>query len=130
MNDLKSNELEVLRLLWAEAPRKAGEIQDEFGWEIDNGTLRSLLVAMVDRGLLKRQKRGKAFCYSPRVQRETLLRRMVSRMAEVFAGGSTGELLLALAEQEKLGPDEIKRLQQIASGDSATSQARSNKNDR
>lgn len=118
MNDLKSNELEVLRLLWDESPRKAGDIQDGFGWDIDNGTLRSVLVAMVERGLLKRKKEGKAFVYSPRVQRETLLRRMIARMAEVFAGGSTGELLVALAEHEKLDPDAIKRLQQIASADS------------
>ncbi len=111
---LKENELEVLRLLWRKSPLKPSEIQDSFGWEIDNGTLRSVLVAMVDDGLLRRRKEGKAFVYSVRVRRETLLKRMVGRIAEVFSEGSTGKLLMELASQEHLSADEIAELQQIA----------------
>ena len=37
MEQPNQNELEVLRLLWNKAPQKPGEIQESFGWEIDNG---------------------------------------------------------------------------------------------
>ncbi|MEO1529179.1 MAG: BlaI/MecI/CopY family transcriptional regulator [Planctomycetota bacterium] len=111
---LNENELEVLRLLWRSQPRKPAEIQAEFGWEIDNGTLRSILVAMVDDGLLKRKKAGKAYVYSARVRRETLLRRMVGRIADVFADGSTGKLLMELASIERLADHELDELRQIA----------------
>lgn len=116
---LNENELEVLRLLWLEAPRKPAEIQQEFGWEIDNGTLRSVLVAMVDAGILKRRKEGKAYVYSPRVRRETLMKRMVGRIADVFTDGSTGKLLMELVSNEQLSTDELHELQDIAkpSGD-------------
>lgn len=111
---MNENELEVLRLLWKTAPQKPAEIQASFGWEIDNGTLRSVLVAMVDAGLLKRKKSGKAFVYSARVRRETLLKRTMGRIAEVFAEGSTGKLLMELASIEKLSDQDLDELRRIA----------------
>ena len=33
MDRINDNELEVMRLLWDDAPRKPGEIQEEFGWD-------------------------------------------------------------------------------------------------
>ena len=112
--ELNRNEMEVMRLLWQKTPQKPADLQAQFGWEIDNGTLRSVLVAMVDAGLLKRKKSGKAFLYTPRVRRETLLKRMVGRIADVFADGSTGQLLMELAATEKLSEDELKLLKSIA----------------
>lgn len=117
MNQLNDNELEVLRLLWKRSPRKPAEIQEEFGWSIDNGTLRSVLVGMVDRGLLKRERDGRAYFYAPRVRREAQLKHIIGRMADVFAGGSTGKLLMSLVEKEKLSDEELKRLREIAAGD-------------
>lgn len=116
MERLNDNELEVLRLLWDAAPQKPAEIQDAFGWGIDNGTLRSVLVSMVERGLLRRERRGKAYVYWPRVRRDVQLRRMTRRLAELFAGGSTGALLMELAAKEKLSPEELARLTRIAEG--------------
>ncbi len=114
MPQLNENELEILRVLWDESPQKAGQIQETFGWTIDNGTLRSALVAMVERGLLRRERRGKAFVYWPRVRRETLFRRMVKRLADVFAGGSTGHLLIELAAKENLSIEDLQKLSRIA----------------
>ena len=51
MDQPNQNELEVLRLLWNKSPQKPAELQESFGWDIDNGTLRSVLVGMVERGL-------------------------------------------------------------------------------
>ncbi|MCA9108775.1 MAG: BlaI/MecI/CopY family transcriptional regulator [Planctomycetaceae bacterium] len=114
LNALNRNELEVLRILWDEAPRKPAEIQCEFGWPIDNGTLRSVLVGMTDANLLKRERVGRAFFYRPRVRKEAQLRQIARRLADFFAGGSTGQLLMRLAEAEKLSPEQLKRLREIA----------------
>ncbi|HCO26840.1 MAG TPA: hypothetical protein DIT97_28930, partial [Gimesia maris] len=108
MDQPNQNELEVLRLLWNKSPQKPAELQESFGWVIDNGTLRSVLVGMVERGLLTRKRNGRAYLYSPKVKRETQLRQTVRRLAEVFTGGSTGQLLMELAEKERLSPEELK----------------------
>ena len=114
MDPLNSNELEVLRLLWEESPRKPAELQSSFGWEIDNGTLRSVLVGMVERGLLRRERQGKAYFYRPRVRRETQLRKMAKGLAELFTGGSTERLLMELAASEELSPDDVAKLTEAA----------------
>lgn len=114
MEHLNDNELEVLRLLWKDAPQKAVEIQQGFGWSIDNGTLRSVLVTMVNRGLLRRQRRGRAFVYWPQVRRQTQFGQMVKRLADVFSGGRTGQLLMELVAKEDLSPEELAKLKAIA----------------
>ncbi len=43
MSELNENEYEVLRILWDAGELKPAEIQTEFGWEIENATLRSVL---------------------------------------------------------------------------------------
>ncbi len=116
MDELNKNELEVLRLLWNRSPLKPAEILEDFEWDIENGTLRSVLVSMVDQGLLKRERDGRAFFYSPRVRRETQLKRVVSRIADVFAGGSTSDLLMSLVENEKLSTEELQKLRDIVDG--------------
>ncbi len=116
MKSFNENELEVLRILWEGSPRKPADIQDDFGWPIDNGTLRSVLVAMVESGLLKRQRDGRAYFYRPRVKQETQLKQIAKRLADVFAGGSTGQLMMRLAEAEDLSPEQLQALRKIAEG--------------
>lgn len=124
MDRLNDNELEVLRVLWAGGPKKPPEIQSAFGRPIDNGTLRSVLVGMVEQGLLHRRRQGRAYVYRPRVRREAQFRRMIGRLAEVFNDGSTGALLMELAEREKLGPNELARLREIAGNEKETDAGR------
>ena len=97
-DDLNRNEMEVLRVLFEEAPLRPSEIEERFGWEIENATLRSVLVGMVDRGLLKRRKVGKAYYYRPArtasKRREdcyrTLLRRAAVRLVRVTGRAASG----------------------------------------
>jgi predicted transcriptional regulator len=117
MNTLNENELEVLRILWEESPQKPADIQSRFGWPIDNGTLRSVLVGMIDADLLKRDREGRAYFYRPRVRKETQLKQIAKRLADVFAGGSTGQLMMRLAEAEKLSPEQLARIREIAESD-------------
>lgn len=116
MHDLNPNEVEALRILWDDGPQKPAEIQSRFGWSIENATLRSVLRGLVEKGHLVREKKGKAFFYRARVTRRGQLRRTMQRMAEVFAGGSTGDLVLELIRSEKLTPEELAELQRIAAG--------------
>lgn len=114
---LSETELEVLRILWQEAPLKPAEIQERFSSEIDNGTLRSVLVGLVEKGILGRSKVGKAFHYAPRVRRERLLARMTRKLAEIFTGGSAGALVVELIRDQPLDDDTLAVLRQIVADD-------------
>lgn len=116
VHDLNPNEVEALRILWDEGPQKPAEIQSRFGWAIENATLRSVLRGLMEKKRVVREKKGKAFYYRARVTRRGQLRRTMQRMAEVFAGGSTGDLVLELIRSETLSPGELAELQRIAAG--------------
>ena len=114
MSDFKKDELEVLRILWAEPDLKPAEIQAKFHRDIENATLRSVLRALVSAKKLKRTKRGKAYHYRAAVSKQGVLSNMTKRMAHVFADGSTSEFIAALVRAEKLSPEEIEELKRVA----------------
>jgi len=114
MTLLNENELETLRILWERGPLKPPEIEAEFASPIDNGTLRSVLRVLMEKKLVVRRKRGRAFHYRAKVTRQGSLSRMARLMARTFSGGSTSELIAQLIETEKLSPQEIEKIKRIA----------------
>ena len=119
MSDLNKNELEVLRILWECGELKPAGIQAQFGWVIENPTLRSVLVGLVDKELATRRKQGKAFLYKAKARRRSQFQQWMRRMADVFASGSTADLILQLLRQEKLSTDEIAELKRLAGENAA-----------
>jgi predicted transcriptional regulator len=113
--DLSRNELEVLRILWERKELKPAEIQQAFSWTIENATLRSILVNLVEKGHVTRCLQGKAYRYAARVPKATLLQAASRALARVFSGGSTKELLLQLVETEDIGPSDLEFIRTTAS---------------
>ena len=111
---LNQNELEALRILWERGESKPADVQAQFGWPIDNGTLRSVLVNLVEKKHATRQLRGKAFYYAALVPKATLLRTMAQTLARVFAGGSKTELVAQLLETGDIKPSDLEFLRQTA----------------
>jgi BlaI family penicillinase repressor len=114
MAELNRNELEAMRVLWERGAVKPAEIQEAFSWTIENATLRSVLRVLVDKDLVVRSKKGKAYFYRSKKRRGTLLKEMTGRMAHVFAGGSPAGLIAHLIKTEKLSGEEVEELRRIA----------------
>jgi predicted transcriptional regulator len=114
--DLSKNELEVLRILWERKELKPAEIQEAFSWTIENATLRSILVNLVEKGHVTRCLHGKAYRYAARVPKATILQAASRALARVFSGGSTKELLVQLVETEDIGPSDLEIIRATASG--------------
>ena len=127
MPELTKNELEAMRVLWRKSDLKPGDIQSEFSWAIENPTLRSALVALVEKGLVVREKRGKTFYYRAKSSERSLMSRMARAMAQVFSGGSTADLIAQLIKNEKLSPREIEQLRRIADEKTSPESARLSK---
>jgi predicted transcriptional regulator len=110
------NELEALRILWERGEMKPSEIQAHFSWPIENATLRSLLVNLVEKGHIRRELRGKAFFYSAKVPKATLLQTIMQNLARVFAKGSHQELVAQLVKTGDIKPADLKILSETAAG--------------
>ncbi|MEN6625639.1 MAG: BlaI/MecI/CopY family transcriptional regulator [Candidatus Sumerlaeia bacterium] len=119
MAELNRNEMEAMRILWQGEPLKPAQIQERFAWPIENATLRSVLGQLVEKSLAARDKRGKAFFYKATGSRRGMFSRAARRMAQVFTGGSTADLIAQLIKNEKLSKAEIEELRRIAADKAA-----------
>jgi BlaI family penicillinase repressor len=103
-------------LLWAEAPRSAGEVVAALGSTSDwrPRTIRTLLERLVRKGALEVLP-GVKRLYAPALSREACVRsESRSFIGRVF-GGEPASLLLHLIKETKLSPEEIEKLKQLLS---------------
>ena len=119
MSRFTPGELEVMEVLWQESPLKPAEIEARLPRPIGNAALRSVLRVLLEKGHVKREKRGKAYFYRPTRPARASFRQMARRLADVFCNGSTFDLVAQLIKTEKLSPEEMRKLQDIARSDSA-----------
>jgi BlaI family transcriptional regulator, penicillinase repressor len=116
MISLNENELEAMRILWDRGEAKPAEIQEQFSWAIDNGTLRSTLVNLVRKKHAVRKLQGKAFYYSARIPKATALQTVARGLARIFAKGSTRELVAQLADTTDITAEDLKLIREAAAG--------------
>jgi predicted transcriptional regulator len=114
MTSLNQNELEALRILWERGELKPADIQARFSWPIENATLRSVLVNLVEKQHITRRLQGNAFFYAARVPKATLLQTMMQTLARVFAGGSHQELVVQLIETSDIRAADLKLIREAA----------------
>ena len=127
MNSLNQNELEALRILWEQGELKPAEMQAHFAWPIENATLRSVLVNLVEKRHVTRRLQGKAFLYAARVPKATLLQTMMQTLARIFAGGSHQELVVQLMKTSDVKPEDLILIRQTAAGSSSNKTKRKSK---
>jgi BlaI family transcriptional regulator, penicillinase repressor len=114
MEAMNQNELEALRILWDQGECKPAQIQERFSWPIDNGTLRSALVNLVEKGHVKRALQGKAFFYTATIPKTTVLKRMTQMLMRIFAGGSSEALVMQLVETGDIKPSDLSAIHKSA----------------
>ena len=90
------NELEALRILWEHDALKPAQIQEQFGWPIENATLRSVLANLVEKKQIERRREGKAFFYSASIPKTAMLQGMMAMLKRAFAAGSSRALVAQL----------------------------------
>jgi BlaI family penicillinase repressor len=122
---LNENELEALRILWEQEELKPSEIEAHFGWPIENATLRSVLVNLMEKEQVHRKRVGKAFYYSARVPKATMLQGMMETLKRIFAAGSSQALVAQLVETGDIRPSDLKVIREAAKKSSANKSKRS-----
>lgn len=113
---ISETEWEIMRVLWAAAPRTAAEVVDALvrkdpSWHPK--TIKTFLTRLVNKGALEYQKDGRAYLYLPLVtERECVDAASDSFLDRVF-GGSLKPMLAHFVEQKKLSAKEIQDLRKL-----------------
>ncbi|MFC1528550.1 BlaI/MecI/CopY family transcriptional regulator [Candidatus Latescibacterota bacterium] len=109
-------ELDFMKVLWGLGEAIPEEIQKalhKFGRKLTGGTIRNVLVVMIEKGYVTRRKKGKVYLYKAKVSEDQAKKFMLQDLLEKAFGGSESHMVATLlknSEVRKEEMDEIKRL--------------------
>ncbi len=112
-------ELEILKVLWDESPLPVREVRARLEAEADRPLAHSSVITMLNimhrKGFLRRQKRGNAFLFSPKVEKNRVTGRMMGDLLTRAFDGSLSAMVLNLIETADLDSDELTELRGLIS---------------
>jgi len=110
-------ELEILKVLWGESPLPVREVrarlEAEAGRPLAHSSVITMLNIMHRKGFLRRRKAGKAFLFSPKVEKENVCGKMMRDLLSRVFDGSPSALVLNLIETTDLDADELAELRRL-----------------
>lgn len=115
MATFTSGELEVMQVLWDHGALNPTQIEERFPRPIQNAALRSVLLILLEKGHVSREKVGRSFVYRARTPRQNTFKNMVRRLSDVFCGGSPAALIAQIIKTEKLSKEDIAELRRVMS---------------
>ena len=112
-------ELEILKILWDESPLPVREVrarlEAEAGRPLAHSSVITMLNIMHRKGFLRRRKDGKAFLFSPKVEKDRVAGKMMGDLLSRVFDGSPSAMVLNLIETTDLDSDELAELRRLIS---------------
>ena len=113
-------ELQILKILWEDAPLTAREIRavlSRQNRDLAHTSVITTLQKMVEKRQLTQLDpvEGKAFRFSPRLREEDVSKRMLSDLVNRVFDGSAEAVMLKLFDVGDLNPEAVKRLRRALS---------------
>lgn len=111
-------ELQILKVLWEEEPKTVREVREALSKtcrELAHTTVITMLSTMVDKGQIEKLApvRGKAFRFSPLIQREDVSKGMLGDLVDRVFDGSAEAAMLSLFDLKDLDETEIIDLRKL-----------------
>lgn len=108
-------ELDIMAVLWTEAPLSASDIAARAPARRDWSatTVKTMLSRLVDKGALATEAQGRRFLYRPLIERDRLAGAQAGRLVDRLFGGRISPLVAHLAERRDLEPDDLAALEQL-----------------
>ncbi len=110
-------ELEVMKIVWTQAPVSTNEITDRLTQTTDWSpkTVQTLIKRLVTKGALTYEKQSRMFVYTPLVSEEEYIDRESSSFLNRFYNGNITAMLSSYIENDRLSAEEIGELRALLS---------------
>jgi predicted transcriptional regulator len=101
-----------MKVLWAKGPATVGDVVESLPPEppVAYNTVLTLLRILEKKGFVRHTKDGRAFVYEPLVGSKEASSNAIRHLVSRFFGGSTGQLVMKLLEEEQIDARELKRI--------------------
>ena len=112
---ISQSELEVMNVLWREAPLGASEVisrlEPQKDWSAR--TIKTLLSRLVEKGALNTEPEGRRFLYTPSITRDSYAGPATRNFAARLFGGRAAPLVAHLAEGDGLSETDIAEIEAL-----------------
>jgi BlaI family penicillinase repressor len=112
---LSDSEWEVMKVLWEHGPLAARDVYAHVSelqpWA--QGTVKTLLRRMLQKGWLSYTRVGNSFLYRSAVPRQKGLRWAIKQFSERVLGGALSPFVAYYAEEKQLTPEDVAELEKL-----------------
>lgn len=110
-------ELEILKVLWETSPLPVRDVRarlkEQAGRDLTHSSVITMLNIMVRKGYLRRKKAGKAFFFSPSVEKQGVAGGLVGDLLSRVFDDSPSQLVLNLLETADIDAQEMDELRRL-----------------
>ncbi|MEM9881773.1 MAG: BlaI/MecI/CopY family transcriptional regulator [Planctomycetota bacterium] len=115
---LGSQQLRIMEQLWAAGPLSARDLTDRLagdgkGRPMAHSTVQTQLRALLNKGAVAYDRRGRAFEFRASVGVGQTRREATRRFAERFHNGSTRAMICDLISSERLSDDDLTEIRRL-----------------
>jgi predicted transcriptional regulator len=107
---LTNAEHRIMEVIWAKGAATVAEVVDALEGKDAYSTILTLMRILKAKGYLTTRKDGRAFVFTPKVDRSTAARKAVHQLLSKFFAGSPSELVLTFLRDEEITPEELDAL--------------------
>lgn len=102
-----------MEVLWTRGRASVAEVTDAIHPSIAYTTVLTTLRILEKKGHVRHEAAGRAFLYSPTIEREAAAQSALSGVVSKFFGNNSGALALRLIESERPSDEELARLRSL-----------------
>lgn len=111
---ISESEWQVMKVLWKKAPQALPEITEAlsaFEWSIT--TIQTYLSRLTKKGILKTERRGKGYLYTPTVTEEYCQLSESAQFLNRVYNGSVASMISGFVKSGTLSDDEMRTLKSL-----------------
>lgn len=107
---LTNAEHRIMEVIWARGSATVAEVVEALEGKDAYTTILTLIRILKAKGYLSSRKEGRAFVFTPVVDRNTVARKAVHQLLSRFFAGSPSELVLSFLRDEDMTPAQLNQI--------------------
>jgi predicted transcriptional regulator len=109
---LTTAEHRIMEVIWARGSATVAEVVEALDGKDAYTTILTLIRILKDKGYLNSRKEGRAYVFTPAVDRHTVARKATHQLLTKFFSGSASELVLSFLRDEELTPEQLDQIKE------------------
>jgi predicted transcriptional regulator len=110
---LTNAEHRIMEVIWARGSATVAEVVEALGDKDAYTTILTLIRILKSKGYLTCNKAGRAYVFSPAVDRDTVARKATHQLLSKFFAGSPSELVLSFLRDEELTTEDLDQIKRM-----------------